>query len=169
MKIFKRFRSKPKFKSIGKNVHIMSSSKFRASENIEIGNDVYIGPDNNFLGYGGIKIGNGTILAHNIEIMTRNHNYDSPNLQTIPYDTTYILKPVEINENVWIGSNVLIVPGVTIGEGAVVAMGAVVTKDVPPFAVVGGNPAKVLKYRDKEKYEELKSNNKIYLKEKFNS
>ena len=61
-----------------------------------------------------------------------------------------------INDNVWIGADVKIVPGITIGEGAVIAMSAVVTKDVPACAVVGGNPAKILKYRDINVYNQLK-------------
>ena len=113
-----------------------------------------------------ITIGNGTILAHKVEILTLNHNYDSNDLQSLPYDKEYILKLVVISENVWVGSNVLIVPGVTVGEGAVIGMGAVVTKDVPAYAIVGGNPAKVLKYRNKEIYEKLKGEDEIYLKSK---
>ena len=95
--------------------------------------------------------------------MTRNHNYDGKDLKSIPYDDVYINKPVIIKKNVWIGSNVLILPGVTIGEGAVIGMGAVLTKDVPDYAIVGGNPAKVLKYRNKETYQKLERKNKIYL------
>ena len=81
----------------------------------------------------------------------------------IPYDKRMITKEVVIGENVWIGTNVIILPGVTIGEGAVVGAGAVVSKDVPPCAVVGGNPAKILKYRNQEKYNELKAQGKVYL------
>ena len=57
------------------------------------------------------------------------------------------VQPVTIGCDVWIGMNCIVMDGVTIGDGAIVAAGAVVTKDVPPFAVVGGVPAKVLKYR----------------------
>lgn len=166
--LFKRLKSftkrTPVFKHKGNNVTIMNDCYFPASENIVIGNNVYIGPKSSFYGYGSIEIGDGTIIAHKVEIQTRNHNYDSADLKSIPYDKKYIHKKVIIEENVWIGSNVLIIPGVTVGEGSVVAMGAVVTKDVPSFAVVGGNPAKVIKYRDKEKYRELKERNQIYLK-----
>ncbi|WP_043931067.1 acyltransferase [Bacillus sp. EB01] len=170
IKIIKRLTGKKdkkvNFKHLGENVEIHRSNKFLSPGDISIDDHVYIGPDNQFLGYGGITIGSGTIIAHNCEIMTRNHNYDSEDLLSIPYDTKYIYKPVVIESNVWIGSNVLIVPGVTIGEGAVIGMGAVVTKNVPPCAVVGGNPAKILKYRNKEIYEKLKKEDKIYLKMK---
>ena len=56
--------------------------------------------------------------------------------------------PVVIGNNVWIGDKATILPGVTIGDGAVIAANAVVTKDVPPYSVVGGNPAKVIKRND---------------------
>jgi acetyltransferase-like isoleucine patch superfamily enzyme len=58
-----------------------------------------------------------------------------------------ITKPITIMDNVWVATGAMILPGVTIGEGAVVAAGAVVTKDVEPWTVVGGNPAKVIKRR----------------------
>ena len=68
-----------------------------------------------------------------------------------------------IGENCWIATHVIFVRGVTVGEGAIIGMGAVVTKDVPPLAVVAGNPARIIKYRDREVYERLKAEGKIYL------
>lgn len=165
--ISKKKIDKIKFRKKGNNVVISDKNEFHQSDKIEIGDNVYFGYGGVYYGFGGIKIGSGTIIAHKVEILTRNHNYDSDILNSIPYDKVYILKPVIIEENVWVGSHVLITPGVSIGEGAVIGMGAVLTKDVPPYAVVGGNPAKIIKYRNKEKYEQLKSENKIYLKMKF--
>lgn len=87
---------------------------------------------------------------------------------SIPYDKEFIYKSVTIGENVWIGSRVIIIPGVHIGEGAVIGAGSVVTRDVPPCAIVWGNPAKVIKYRNKEQYDNLKKEGKVYLKLNYN-
>ena len=92
-------------------------------------------------------------------IITQNHNYDHG--AAIPYDDTYELKNVFIEDNVWFGNRVIVVGNITLGEGAIVAAGAVVSKDVPKCAIVGGNPAKVIKYRDIEHYEKLKQEGKF--------
>lgn len=68
---------------------------------------------------------------------------------------------VIIDDFVWLGSNVIISGNVHIGEGAIVAVGSVVVKDVPPYAIVGGNPAKVIKYRNIEQFEQLKKEGKF--------
>ena len=104
--------------------------------------------------FGDITIGNNCIIAARCKILTRSHDYFCGD--ALPYGTNYIHKPVKIEDNVWIGNDVMIVPGVKIGEGAVIAMGSVVTKDVPECAVAGGNPAIILKFRDKERYQRLK-------------
>ena len=67
-----------------------------------------------------------------------------------------------VKDFVWFGANVTLVPGVTIGEGVVVGSGSVVTKNIPDYAVIGGNPAKVIKYRDKDTFEKLKNEKKYY-------
>ena len=91
-------------------------------------------------------------------IITSNHNYEG---EMIPYDNTYIKKEVIIGDCVWFGNRVTVTGNVTIGEGAIVAAGAVVCKDVPPLAIVGGNPAKVIKYRNKDHYYKLKEEGKF--------
>jgi acetyltransferase-like isoleucine patch superfamily enzyme len=107
----------------------------------------------------------GTIIGPRLKIYTGNHNYDSDTL--LPYDEVTIAKNVVIKENVWIGGDVTILPGITIEEGAIIGASTVVTKDVPKGAIVGGNPGKILKYRDLEKYDMLKKQDKIYLREKM--
>ena len=94
-------------------------------------------------GSGNVTIGNNFHSGIECMIITSIHNYD--NGKAIPYDDTIISKDVTIEDNVWLGNRVIILPGVTIGEGAVVGAGSVVTKDVPAWTVVAGNPAKVVK------------------------
>lgn len=103
---------------------------------------------------GGVTIGRYFHTGRGLTIHSSNHKYEGA--KSIPYDAKYIRKPVVIKDFVWCGANVIIVPGVTIGEGAVVGAGSVVTKNVPDGAVVGGNPAKVIKYRDMSRFNELK-------------
>ena len=73
----------------------------------------------------------------------------------LPYDQRVICKPIIIAPNCWIGSKVIILPGVTVNEGSVIGAGSVVSKDIPPYAVVCGNPAKIVKYRSAEIYNTL--------------
>ena len=107
------------------------------------------------LGTGTVRFGSHFHSGQNCRIITSNHNFDRGT--AIPYDNTHIAKHIVIGENVWFGDSVIVVGNVTIGEGAVVAAGAVVCKDVPVGAVVGGNPAKLIRYRDMEHYNRLKT------------
>lgn len=108
-------------------------------KNITIGKDVFINSGCHFQDQGGIEIGNGVLIGHSVVLATINHDL-APNQNRKNH-----YAPIKIGNNVWIGSNATVLPGVTIGEWSVVAAGAVVSKDVPPYTVVGGVPAKVLK------------------------
>ena len=127
------------------------------------GSKVSVGNYCNFNGMqvlGGGKVHFGDYFHSGTEcmIITQNHNYEG---EMIPYDNTYIYKNVSIGDCVWFGNRVIVTGNVTIGEGAIIAAGSVVCKDVPPLAIVGGNPAKVIKYRDKVHYYKLKSEGKF--------
>ena len=108
-------------------------------KNIHIGKHVFINMGCKFQDQGGIFIGDGTLIGHNVVLATLNHAKS-------PMDrSTMIPAPIHIGKRVWIGSNATILPGVTIGDGASVAAGAVVTKDVPENTIVSGVPAKVMR------------------------
>lgn len=109
---------------------------------------------------GGVRIGEYFHAGRGLTIFSTNHNYEGAS--RIPYDEVSRAQPVTIGDFVWCGANVTILPGVTIGEGAVLGAGAVIVKDVPPMAVVGGNPARILKYRDAAHFEKLRSHGLFY-------
>ena len=119
-------------------------------KNITFGKNVFVNSCCHFQDQGGIKIGDGSFIGHNTVLATINHDLNPRMNRKISY------KPITIENNVWIGSNVTILQGVTVGEWSVVAAGAVVTKDVAPFTVVGGIPAKFIKNvpRDTGNFEE---------------
>ncbi len=103
---------------------------------------------------GGVTIGRYFHVGRGLTIFSTNHNWEPA--EFIPYDEKMLARPVLIQDFVWCGANVTIVPGVTVGEGAIIGAGAVVTRDVPAGAVVGGNPAQVIKSRDLEQFRRLK-------------
>lgn len=133
------------------------------NEKCSFNHNVSVGDYCNFNGMrisGGGKVTIGNYFYSGVEcmILTENHNYEG---DAIPYDNTNVLKNVNICDCVWFGNRVTVVGNVNIGEGAIIAAGAVVCKDVPECAIVGGNPAKVIKYRDKEHYFKLKAEGKF--------
>lgn len=115
-------------------------------------------------GEGGVTIGNGTILSDEVVILSSMHRYAGATL--LPYDEVTLLREVAIGDYVWIGYRALILPGVRIGQGAIVGAGAVVSRDVPLCAVVAGNPAKIIKYRDCDAFFALVAGERGYMKEK---
>lgn len=151
---------------IGKNVYLDKSTIISNPENIFLHSNVHIQPNCMLQGGGKIIIEEGTILAHEVQILSQNHYYDSNDLQYLPYDDRFVKKEVKIGKFVWIGARVTILPGIKIGDGAVIGAGAVVTKNVPSCAIVGGNPAKIIKYRNKEIFGNLATEKKSYIQHK---
>lgn len=108
---------------------------------VVIGDYTRIGIHNTIIGP--VTIGSHVNLAQGITVTALNHNFDNPALRIDEQGVS--TSPVSISDDVWIGANAVVLPGVSIGRHAVVAAGAVVTHDVPPYTVVGGIPAKVIK------------------------
>lgn len=138
--------------------------KLRVNKPCKFTKNTIIGDYCNFNGMkvmGGGKVFFGNYFHSGIDcmIISQNHNYEG---NKIPYDEKVILKDVIIGDCVWFGSRVTVIGGVSIGEGAIVAAGSLVCKDIPPLAIVGGNPAKVIKYRDKEHYYKLKNEGRFF-------
>ncbi len=143
---------------IGENLYVGGYST--VNENTVLGNNVCF---NGFkvYGKGNVKIGNYFHSGVECLVIAQNHDYD--NGSAIPYGAgEYVYKDIEIGDFVWLGSRVTLLPGTKIGEGAIIQGGAVVHGEIPPYAIAGGNPAKVFKYRDIEHFKKLKAEGKFY-------
>lgn len=119
---------------------------------INIGDHVSINPFCVLYGHGGLSIGEGVRIAAHVVIIPANHLF--ADTERFIYRQGISRLGIRIEDDVWIGAGARILDGVTVGKGAIVAAGAVVTRDVPPYAIVGGVPAKVIKYRGAKSMDE---------------
>lgn len=126
--------------------HVKDGVTFFFPQNIVIGKQSSINEGVFLHGLGGLIIGSNVRIAPHTLIHTYDHGFTEADLPVNKQD--YIVGRVTIEDDVWIGAGVCIVKGVTIGKGAVVGAGAVVTRDIPPYAVAAGVPAKVIRYRN---------------------
>lgn len=138
-------------KSCGTNSRIPYNLKLYGND-IQIGNNVFIGDENLFMCAGApIIIGDNVMFGPRVTMITGDHRTDILGKYMIDVKADEKLpendQPIILKGDNWIGANVTILKGVTIGEGAVIAAGSVVTKSVPDYSIAGGVPAKVLKYR----------------------
>jgi len=146
----KWFRAERGVRIIKKNGSVILGDKVQLHRNVKlsawgtegfaqiiIGNNTYIGDRTEIHAGSSVKIGKGCNISWDVCIMDR--DYHKLNSETEE------IKPIVIEDNVWIGCNSIILKGVTISNGAVIAAGSVVTKDIAPGVLVGGNPARVLK------------------------
>ncbi|MHC5755645.1 MAG: acyltransferase [Nostoc sp.] len=124
---------------------------------IHIGQDTFIGPSVCISGPGDIKIGKHCLIAAHTAMYANNHNFADPT-EPIKYQGI-TCKGIVIEDDCWLGHGVKVLDGVTIGRGSVIGAGAVVTKDIPPFSVAVGVPARVIKSRDgKQLFKSTESN-----------
>ncbi len=148
---------KPYYTGVAKAIARSCGSGLRVNGKSVFRGEIHFGDNCNFngmsiIGNGCVHFGSNFHSGTECMIITSNHNYES---SKVPYDDTIVKKKVVIGDNVWMGNRALIAGNITIGEGAIIAAGAVVVKDVPKCAIVGGNPAKVIKWRDEKHYDEL--------------
>ncbi len=122
---------------IENRVYISDAAKISIGKNVRINENVFIQS---------AVIGNNVMIAPNTAILSSTHSYERLDIPMVEQEDIFGMPPV-IKGDVWIGRNVVIKPGVVIGQGAIVGACSLVTKDVPDFAIVGGVPAKIIKYR----------------------
>lgn len=133
----------PRFR-VGKGFFCAAGCRTCPGRDIVIGNNFYMGYYCHLMA--NATIGNDVLFASEVALVGGDHKFDNI---SVPMNASGLdeLKTIVIEDNVWIGHRSIIMHGVTIGSGAVIAAGSVVTKDVPPNAIVGGNPARLIRYR----------------------
>lgn len=131
--------------NVDENTRLPLPLKGAAFEYLKIGKNVVLEADPLFMARGGITIEDDAMIAANVQLISNNHD---------PYDRWVLpCKPVLIKKGAWIGAGSTILPGVCVGKYAIVGAASVVTKDIPDYAVAVGNPAKVIRMLDPEKFE----------------
>ena len=132
--------------NLGEDSFVAAPINGSCISSMKIGKHVFINSNLLAMARGGITIEDVVQIAANVQLISNNHD---------EYDRQVLTcKPVRIKKGAWIGAGASILPGVCVGKHAIVGAGSVVTKDVPDYAVAVGNPAKVIKMLDQEKFEE---------------
>lgn len=144
-KAFRAFVGRRLLAQCGDRVNIEHGATFGRGDKIWLGHDSDLGIDCDLRGE--VHIGNYSFMGPEVIIWTTNHRIDRLDIPMMHQGTTPE-QPVWIGNDVWIGTRAILLAGVHVGDHAVVAAGAVVTKDVPEWAIVGGNPARVIRYRN---------------------
>ena len=129
-------------KRCGKNVNIEKGAVF--SDDIALGDNSGIGRDAELPCC--ITIGNNVMMGPCVKMFVQNHNFSRTDIPMNQQGDSSI-RPIVIGDDVWIGANVIILPGVSVGTGSVIGAGSVVSKSIPEYSVVAGNPAKIIKSR----------------------
>lgn len=147
-----------------RNIRLIYPFVISNRENLVLSDNLYIGPNAWIIlkSSGKLRIDEGTLIGPRFKCMVANHNYEGGML---PYSSEYIIKDIWIERNVWIGADVMLLPGTHIGEGAVIGACSVVSGFIPSCAIVAGNPARIIKYRNKENYMKCVEKGNIYLKQ----
>ena len=130
---------------IGSGSYVAAPVTIACPDKVHIGNNVFINSNLLLMARGSITIKDDVQIAANVQILSNNHD---------PYERQVLLcKPVVIEKGAWIGAGATLLPGIRVGNHAIVGAASVVTKDVPDYAVVAGNPARIVKTLDPERFE----------------
>ena len=133
----------PLFDHCGENVNVENRAYFAKGNGISIGSGSGLGV--NCLVHGPLEMGDNVMMGPDVVILTHSHKFDRTDIPMCQQGS--VVKNVTIGNDVWIGMRAVIMPGVKIGNGVIIGSGSIVTKDIPDYAVVGGVPARIIKYR----------------------
>ncbi len=144
LNIFRHGKGKFRLR-LGHRTNLYHHVLIQGSGELSIGDRTFIGSYSVIGCNEKISIGKNVMIAQSVSIRDTDHRFDD--LETPMIDQGFVSSPIVIHDNVWIGHGAVITRGVTIGSGSIIAANAVVTKDVPENAIVGGVPAKLIRYR----------------------
>jgi acetyltransferase-like isoleucine patch superfamily enzyme len=133
----------------GDDLRVAQGVRINNPAMVSVGDNCYLGDGVQFYPWNErIVIGNNVLIAAGVRMITRKHGF--ADLDRPMSDQGYTNAPIHIEDDVWIGFGAIILPGVTVGRGAIVGAGAVVTRDVTPYTIVGGVPARLIRRRQPE-------------------
>lgn len=136
------------FAQCGQNVNVHQGAVFGTGRNLRVGNESNLGVNARINGRGGVSLGEHVLMGPDIIIYSGTHTFSDISVPIQKQEMRYA--PVIVGNDVWLGARVIIMPGVTIGDGCIVGANSVVTKDLPPYSICAGTPARVIKYRKKQ-------------------
>jgi len=131
----------------GHSIRVNRKVDVASGKRVTVGNNCALGPGMVIIG--DVVVGDDLMSGPDVVMISYNHRVDDTS-RPMRVQGASESRPVVIGDDVWIGMRAMIMPGVTVGSHAIIAAGSVVTKDVPEWGIVGGNPAKILKFRNRE-------------------